>query len=141
MGLAVPLHQRFVSTLASFLREHRDEIVRVWLSRVEQLPSAHGIAPSNLRDHMPAILDRLADAIDRRDYGPRPFEDLPEQHALVRFHEGYDLRQIVAEYRLLRHVIADLYTLRGDLSVDSRPKMTPLMIMHEAVDRAISEAV
>ena len=68
MGLAVPLHQRFVSTLASFLREHRDEIVRVWLSRVEQLPSAHGIAPSNLRDHMPAIGAYLEKEIGDREY-------------------------------------------------------------------------
>src|SRR5262249_4749014 len=67
--------------------------------------------------------------------------DLPEQHALLRFHEGYDLRQVVAEYRLLRQVIADLYTDRGDLSVASRPKMKPLTVMHAAVDRAISEAV
>src|SRR5262245_51681424 len=90
---------------------------------------------------MPDILDRLADAVDRRDHGPRPLEDLPEQHALLRFHEGYDLRQIVAEYRLLRQVIGDSYTQGGDLSADSRPKMQPLMVMHEAVDRAISEAV
>lgn len=85
-------------------------------------------------------MNLLADAVDRGDDGARPLEDLPEQHAVVRFHEGYDLRQIVAEYRLLRHIVADLYTERGDLSVNSRPKMKPLMVMHEAIDRAISEA-
>jgi signal transduction histidine kinase len=51
------------------------------------------------------------------------------------------LRQVVAEYRLLRKVIVRLYTERGDLSVDSRPKMTPLTVMNEAVDHAIGEAV
>src|SRR5262249_26464792 len=116
-------------------------IVDEWLSRVKSLPSAHGLPTPRLRDHMPAILDLLADAIERRDYGPRPLEDLPEQHAALRYHEGYDLRQVVAEYRLLRHVITELYAERGDLSADSRPKMQPLAVMHEAVDRAISEAV
>jgi len=130
-----------VNTLTSFIRERRDEIVREWLSRVEGLPSAPGLTPQSLRDHMPDILDRLADAIDRRDQGPRPLEDLPEQHAILRFHEGYDLRQIVAEYRLLRHVITDLYAERGDVSAETRPVMMPLTVMHEAVDRAISEAV
>jgi len=129
-----------VNTLTSFIREHRDEIVREWLSHVEKLPNPHGRTP-NLRDHVPALLDRLAGAVERYDYGPRPLEDLPEQHALVRFHEGYDLRQVVAEYRFLRRVISDLYAQRGDLSVDARAKMNALIVMHEAVDRAISEAV
>lgn len=130
-----------MNTLTNFIREQREAIVREWLSGAARLPSAHGVAPPSLKDHVPAILDRLADAIDRRDQGPRPLEDLPEQHAILRFHEGYDLRQVVAEYRLLRHVITALYTEYGDLSVDSRPKMEPLTVMHEAVDRAISEAV
>ena len=99
------------------------------------------MTPPNLRDHVPAILDLLSDAVDRREEGPRPLEDLPEQHAALRFHEGYDLRQVVAEYRLLRHVITDLYTERGNLSGDVRSKMKPLTVMHQAVDRAISEAV
>lgn len=130
-----------MNSLTNFIREHRDVIVREWLSRAERLPSAHRISLPSLRDHVPAILDRLADAVERRDQGPRPLEDLPEQHAILRFQEGYDLRQVVAEYRLLRHVIADLYADHGDLSADARPKMKPLTVMHEAVDRAISEAV
>jgi len=130
-----------MNTLTAFIREHTQVILDEWVSRAGELPSARGLPPPSLRDHVPAILDRLADAIDRRDHGPRPLEDLPEQHAALRYHEGYDPRQVVAEYRLLRHVIADLYTDRGDLSSDSRPKMKPLTVMHEAVDRAISEAV
>lgn len=130
-----------MNTLTAFIRTHKQVIVDEWLSRVEALPNAHGLPPPSLRDHVPAILDRLADAIERRDEGPRPLEDLPEQHAALRYHEGYDLRQVVAEYRLLRHVITELYAARGDLSPESRPKMKPLAVMHEAVDRAISEAV
>ena len=107
----------------------------------QRLPSAEGLTPPSLRDHVPAILDRLADAVDRGNHGPQPLEDLAAQHALVRFHEGYDLRQIVAEYRLLRCVIAELYHEHGDLSPESRPKMKPLRVMHEAVDRAIGQAV
>src|SRR3954468_3008841 len=34
-----------------------------------------------------------------------------------------------------------MYTERGDLSADARAKMEPLIVMHETVDRAISEAV
>jgi hypothetical protein len=109
-----------VNTLSAFIREQRDAIVREWLSRAGNLPSAHGLTPARLHDHLPTILDRLSDAIDRRDEGPRPLEDLPEQHAILRFHDGYDLRQVVAEYRLLRHVITEMYTEHADMSADAR---------------------
>ena len=140
-GVAADSGHTAMSALTSLLRERRDDILQEWESRVGRLPAAHGLTSPTLRDHLPNILNLLADAVDRGDFSARPLEDLPEQHALVRFHEGYDLRQIVAEYRLLRHVVADLYTEHGDLSLHSRPKMKPLMVMNEAIDRAISEAV
>jgi signal transduction histidine kinase len=130
-----------MNTLTAFIRQHCNAIVDEWLSRAAKLPSAQVLTRLTLRDDIPAILDKLADAIDRRDETARPLEQLPEQHATLRFHEGYDLRQVVAEYRLLREVIMDLYSERGELSVESRPKMKPLMVMNEAVDRAIAEAV
>jgi signal transduction histidine kinase len=130
-----------VKSVAEFIRQYRQTIVDEWLLRASHLPSAQALTRLSLRDHIPAILERLADAVDRRNEGPRPLEDLPEQHAIMRFQEGYDLRQVVAEYRMLRQVITDLYAERGDLSPTSRPTLKPLTIMHEAVDRAISEAV
>jgi len=130
-----------VSTLSGFIREHRDDIVREWMLRAGKLPSAQRLTEVRLHDHLPTMLDRLADAIDRRGLGPRPLEDLPEQHAILRFHDDYDLRQVVAEYRLLRHVISDMYADDGDASADARAEMKSLMVMHEIIDRAISEAV
>jgi len=130
-----------VNTLSTFIREQRDAIVREWMARAGNLPSAQGLTPERLHDHLPTMLDRLSDAIERRDEGPRPLEDLPEQHGLLRFHDGYDLRQVVAEYRLLRHVISQMYTDHADMSEEARAASEPLIVMHEAVDRAISEAV
>ena len=130
-----------MNTLTAFIRRHRDAIVDEWVSRAALLPSSRSLAPPTLRDHVPAIVDRIADAVDRRDTTTSTLANLPEQHAALRFREGYDLRQVVAEYRLLREVILELYAERGDLSDDSRPKMTPLTVMNEAVDHAIAEAV
>jgi signal transduction histidine kinase len=130
-----------VHTLSSFIRRERDAIVREWSLRAEKLPSAQRLTRGHLHDHVPTILDRISDAIDRHDDGPRPLADLPEQHGLLRFHDGYDLRQVVAEYRMLRHVIVDLYTEQDGLSADARAEMKPLLVMHETVDRAISESV
>jgi signal transduction histidine kinase len=55
--------------------------------------------------------------------------------------EGYDLRQVVAEYRSLRRIIAEMYATGGVISAESRPKIRPLEVMHEAIDHAIADAV
>ena len=130
-----------MNTLSAFIREHRNAIVDAWLSRAERLPNAQSLAPPALCDHVPEILDRLAVAVDRRDDTAAALDNLPEQHASLRFRQGYDLRQVIAEYRLLREVIMQMYAERGDVSAESRPKIASLTVLHEDLDRAIGEAV
>jgi signal transduction histidine kinase len=130
-----------MNMLTAFIRQHRNAIVDEWLSRAVKLPNAQTLAPPALWDHVPDILDRLADAIDRRDDTAAALEDLPEQHASLRFRQGYDLRQVIAEYRLLREVIMQMYAERSDLSAQSRPDMHSLTVLNEQLDRAIGEAV
>jgi signal transduction histidine kinase len=130
-----------VNTLTAFIRQHRDAIMDEWLSRAVTLPNAQTLAPPALWDHVPSMLDRLADAIERRDETAAALEDLPEQHASLRFRQGYDLRQVIAEYRLLREVLVQMYAERGDLSAGSRSNLQLLTVLHEQIDRAIGEAV
>ncbi len=130
-----------MNTLTGFIRRHRNAIVDEWLSRAVKLPNAQTLAPPALWDHVPDMLDRLADAIERRDDTAAALENLPEQHASLRFRQGYDLRQVIAEYRLLREVIMQMYADRGDLPPESRPNMQLLTVLHEGLDRAIGEAV
>jgi signal transduction histidine kinase len=130
-----------MNTVTAFIRQHRDAIVDEWLSRAVMLPSAQTLAPPALWDHVPTMLDRLADAIDRHDDTAAALESLPEQHASLRFRQGYDLRQVIAEYRLLREVIMEMYTKRGDASGQLRSNMESLTVLHAGLDRAIAEAV
>jgi len=130
-----------MNRLVPFIREYRNAIIDGWIDRVALLPSARELPPEALRDHLPGLLDRLADAIERRDETAQPLENLLEQHATIRFRAGYDLRQVVAEYRLLRESIIAVYAQRGDISDESRSQLEAFTVMHEALDRAISEAV
>jgi signal transduction histidine kinase len=130
-----------MNTLSAFIRKHCDEIVDEWEARAARLPGAQSVTGLALRDHVPDILKKLSDAIAHKDETARPLQSLAEQHAALRFHEGYDLRQVLAEYRLLREVIMDMYAQGGDLSVDSRPKVKTLSVMHEAIDRALADVV
>jgi hypothetical protein len=126
-----------VHTLSAFIRGNKERIIDEWAMAVKRLPSAHTLSELAIRDHVPEIRDRLADAIDREDMTSIPLMGVPNLHAALRVREGYDLRQVVAEYRTLRRVIHELYSEDGDINPESRSKMPPLRVMHAAIDAAI----
>ncbi len=130
-----------VNTLATFIRTNREAILDKWFEVASHLPSAYGMTVPVIRDHMPELLDRLADAIERQDTTALPMKGLPNLHAAIRAREGYDLRQVVAEYRALRRVIAQLYADHEGILDAVRPKLQPLGIMNAAIDGAIADAV
>lgn len=112
-----------------------------WLAQAKDLPRAHALTIDALRDHIPEFLDRLADAIERDDLTAVTMRGLPNVHAAMRVRDGYDLRHVVAEYRAIRSVILRLYREQGDISEESRPKLTPLAAMDAVLDNAIADAV
>jgi len=128
-------------SLARFIREHRTRILDEWLEAAGRLPSAHDLPLPAIRDHVPEILESIADAVDRHDPAALELRGLPNLHAAIRLREGYDLRQVIAEYRTLRRVITKLYGELGDIGEDVRPKMLPVQDLHSALDEAITDAV
>jgi len=130
-----------VNTLAEFIRVRKASILDEWLADVRHLPSAHVQPTEKICDHIPDFIDRLADAVEREDVGAVTMRGLPNLHAAVRVREGYDLRQVVAEYRSIRTVICRLYREQGDISEESRPKLKPINTMNAVLDTAIADAV
>ena len=130
-----------MNALPAFIRNHKALILDHWFADVRRLPSAHSLSAERIRDHIPDFLDGLADAIERGDEAAVTMRGLPNLHAALRVREGYDLRQVVAEYRSIRAVILDLYRQHGDLSEEARPKLLPLSTMNAALDTAIADAV
>ncbi len=74
------------------------------------MPSAYGLMLPVIRNHVPEMLDNLADAVEREDTIALPLDGLPNLHAGFRARKGYDLRQVVAEYRTLRKIILEIAT-------------------------------
>lgn len=130
-----------MNTLAAFIRRNRQRIVDDWYETVRELPSSHALPPEVVRNHIPEFLERLADAVESHDSTALLLRGLPNLHAALRVREGYDLRQVIAEYRTLRSVIGRLYCQEGDISEASRPKLGPLSVMNAALDLAIADAV
>jgi len=92
-----------------------------------------------LNDHIPQLLDELADALNSRSEGgisEALAKGSPPVHGLERFREGYDIEEVVAEYNILRGCIHDLAQNNG-LSLIGES----LRIMNRVLDRAIGLAV
>jgi signal transduction histidine kinase len=116
------------------------------------LPAAGGMTPLALRDHAQSILEAIAtdlstpqtrEAQAQKSRRQTPIvqgapETAAQTHAVLRAVSGFDINQLVAEYRALRATVLRLW-------MESRP-LEPLEIedvirFNEAIDQAVAESV
>lgn len=103
--------------LSDFIRNDIDAILAEWEAfAATLLPAAAGLNSLALRDHAPHILEAVAKDLDtpqtaleqsEKSKGRAPvIEGAPETaaqtHAVLRARGGFDINQLVAEYRALR---------------------------------------
>src|SRR3954470_6418332 len=128
-----------LNEMAALIRQQRDALLSSWRRQVRQVPSALNLDTPTLNDHIPQLLDELADAL-----APRSDRTSPEAlakgtspvHGLMRFREGYDIGEVVAEYNILRRCVHDLAKSHG-FTLESGS----FDIINDVLDRAIGLAV
>ena len=125
------------AAFVTFLRDYRNEILEAWERKVRALPPAANLDYEELIDHLPVILDDIADAADAALAGePLPtLRSDPDRHAIVRLHQGYDLGHVVTEYSLLREVILEM----SQQIRDTYP--AELRVFNQVLDEALRRAV
>ncbi|WP_426755613.1 PAS domain S-box protein [Myxococcus sp. Y35] len=110
-----------------------------WEVEVRRIPAAQALPRLALRDGLPRLLEVVA-ALMRRST-PSGMEaglgEIPDKHAIERLGEGFDLRQVVTEYRLLRACVLRLWTARENAT--HRPEAE--LVFHEAMDEAVAASV
>lgn len=88
------------------------------------------------------MLDAMAAAIERSDPTAVSLEQLPPIHADERLSQDYELREVVAEYCLLRRVILDIHAASSaDMPERYRQGLPPLVTLNRNIDCAIIDAV
>jgi signal transduction histidine kinase/ActR/RegA family two-component response regulator len=94
--------------LDELIRARRDAIVHAFvdLSRVSSPPLASQPRAAII-DHVPVLLDALADAIETGRTSQLPAKVVARQHAQTRWQQGVDIRTLVREYGLLRRCVLD----------------------------------
>jgi PAS domain S-box-containing protein len=125
--------------VSEFCRAHLDEIVARWEAVVRNAPGlekGRNLPTPVLRDHLPEVLESLADWLDHnRPEDASPYWSLAVMHGRQRLALGFDLRQVVREYGELRRSIVLLMLERG-----VAPPAAELLRLDAAMDAALGEA-
>jgi two-component system phosphate regulon sensor histidine kinase PhoR len=109
--------------LATLIRRERDTLLADWRHEVRQLGVAHELDVPTLNDHIPGLLEELADELEAHSDESMVGELKKNSvvHGLDRLRLRFDVEEVVAEYNALRGVIQDLIerqdlTLRGPVN-------------------------
>lgn len=139
--------------LSDFIVHDLDGIMAEWEAfAATQLPAAHGMNSLALRDHAPAILQAVAADLKthqtrwqqaEKSKGRAPVAaDSPETaaqtHAVLRAQHGFDIEQLVAEYRALRASVLRRWL---DAVPAGTARLDEVIRFNEAIDQAVAESV
>ena len=139
--------------LADFIREHMDSILVEWETfAASRTPASAGMSSLQLRDHAEQILEAIAKDISaeqsahaqkEKSLGRAPvIADAPETaaqlHAILRERSGFDINQLVAEYRALRASVLRLWDGANGGEVRH---LDDVIRFDEAIDQALTESV
>jgi signal transduction histidine kinase len=138
---------------AEFIRRNMEAILAEWEAfATTLLPAAAGMTSLALRDHAQQILEAVAkdlttlqtrEARSEKSKGRAPEvvgapETAAQTHAVLRARSGFDINQLVAEYRALRASVLRLWI---DTGPTNEPGVEDVIRFNEAIDQAIAESV
>lgn len=121
--------------LALALVRQSEEIVGRWERAVRRRPAARRVEEVGLRDNVPKILSRIADALVTGDVEAAMSGHESQQHALDRLSRGFPLGDLVAEYAVFRQCILDVVEETSGCGVREA------RIVDRVIDHAVGVAV
>lgn len=138
--------------ISTFIRANLPRIVSEWEAFAATLvPQGSTPTPLALRDHIKEILAFVANDIEtkqseaeqvEKSHGEKPRSAAPtaaEVHASLRHAGGFNLDQMVSEYRALRASVIKLWT--AELKDVSRANLADMTRFNEAIDQALTESI
>ncbi|HTL29598.1 MAG TPA: RsbRD N-terminal domain-containing protein, partial [Tepidisphaeraceae bacterium] len=103
------LKYRAMPEVAAALRSAERDILRLWRRSVSEiLPAADELTLQQLEDHLPMLIHKMAEALEADQ--PQPTNELvaiSPVHGETRFHQNFNLNELLIEYHILRRVILE----------------------------------
>jgi signal transduction histidine kinase len=148
---------RIKSTLVkfhTFIQDNLDSIVDEWEAFARTLlPAARMMSDLALRDHCREILaaivkdmqksaraDDRSSAVRRAEAHPNASETMAAAHGALRHAAGFDMVQLMSEFRALRSSVFTLWR-RCESTSNAAPTIDETDRFNEAIDQALSESV
>jgi signal transduction histidine kinase len=138
--------------LASFIRANTTAIVTEWEGFAQQLvPAAEHMSPRTLRNHIAEILAFIVEDIEtpqtdceqiQKSRGQKPKssrESAAETHASLRQAGGFDMDQMVSEFRALRASVTKLWG--AQLAEPTALDFSDLTRFNESIDQQLKESI
>ena len=138
--------------LATFMRENSTAIIHEWENFARTLvPAADAMGPLSLRNHIVDILTFIANDIEssqtdaeqvEKSHGDKPrlpANTIGEIHAALRQAGGFDLDQMVSEYRCLRASIIKIWQEQESETISERT--SDMIRFNEAIDQTMSDSI
>lgn len=140
--------------LAEFIRTNQEPIISDWTRFAKTVtPASDDMSLLALRDHIKEILTFIADDLESpqtaseqviKSHGDGPKEggkqdSAAEIHAALRLADGFDIDQMVSEYRALRASVVKLWTVHS--ATINVADLKDLTRFNEALDQAIAESI
>lgn len=138
--------------LTDFVRNNMDPIIAEWETFARSLPPGCKMTRETLRDHIRGILNFIAKDIatsqsesqqtkkSQGDVKSTSVADTSaEIHGVLRLESGFDIMEMVSEYRALRASVTKLWTRA--LGQISETELLDLIRFNEAIDQALAESV
>lgn len=139
--------------LSNFIGRNMESILVKWEAFANTcLPAAASMPALELRDHAKQILEAIAVDLSTsqspeeqseksKGLASEPFparETAAQTHAVMRARSGFDIKQLVAEYRALRASVLSEWI---DACGPAGPPVQDLIRFNEAIDQAVAESV
>jgi signal transduction histidine kinase len=138
--------------LATFIRKNEQQIAEQWVNFARTLrPASDGMSSVSLRNHISHILAFITDDIEssqsaseqiNKSHGRklRKFEvSAAETHASLRQANGFDIGQMVSEFRSLRASVTRLWEVQ--LAEATNTDISDLIRFNESLDQVLTESI
>ncbi|MEO6566074.1 MAG: HAMP domain-containing sensor histidine kinase [Casimicrobiaceae bacterium] len=138
---------------SNFIRENLEAILGAWEAFARTLPAAKSMSRPALRDHCREILLTIAGDMDtaqtRQEQSTKSMDleppggarDSPaESHGTLRHLAGFDLIQLVAEFRAMRASVLSLWQRSPESSAPG-VGIEEVTRFNEGIDQALAESV
>src|ERR1051325_194944 len=93
--------------LSAFIKREKASLLAAWEHEARQLPDAKKLRRALLHDHLPLVIDELADELRQPEKSRERLAAFSAAHGAHRQQNGFHLSQLVEEYKLLRRCIVE----------------------------------